>query len=149
MVLVAASAAPVKIKDEVLARPMILPRRDLTLLELQQHLERCGPARNFVPTHISLSFPESEGSTEIRFPAEKLTLREFVEILDSVPAASLATHFQRHDFSRWLQDVFGDYPLASTVREIEDRRGLGNDDGVAALTQAVRARYDFVDPFHP
>ncbi len=77
------------------------------------------------------------------------TLREFVEILDSVPAASLATHFQRHDFSRWLQDVFGDYPLASTVREIEDRRGLGNDDGVAALTQAVRARYDFVDPFHP
>ena len=75
------------------------------------------------------------------------TLRQFVEMLEASPPGSLEVHFDNHDFSRWIQDVFGDYPLASTVRQIEDRHRVDVEaNGVAAVTQAVRARYEFVDP---
>lgn len=82
-VVVAASAAPGKIKGKVLSRPMILPGRDLTLAELQECLEFSGRAIDGMPTRISLTFSEDEGSTEIRFPDENLTLQEFVASVES------------------------------------------------------------------
>ncbi len=48
------------------------------------------------------------------------TLREFVSILEQSNLKALDGHLRRSDFSRWIAGVFGDYPLAKTIRQIED-----------------------------
>jgi hypothetical protein len=75
------------------------------------------------------------------------TLRDFVGVLESAPVAAFDGHLRRGDFSRWLEDVFGDYPLAASVRQIEaDYRAGTAVDAQTTLTQAVRARYEFLEP---
>ena len=79
--------------------------------------------------------------------ASARTLRDFVTIVESLPASAIEGHLRRGDFSRWLEDVFGDYPLGTTIRQIEsDARGGTAVDPRATLTQAVRARYEFLEP---
>jgi hypothetical protein len=74
------------------------------------------------------------------------TLREFVFALEQAPAAVLENHLRRGDFSKWVADVFGDYPLAATLRGIEREFRRGRVNGVlASLGQAVRARYEFME----
>lgn len=74
------------------------------------------------------------------------TLRELVSVLSRTTTAGLDGHLCRHDFSHWISDVFGDYPLANSVRAIEDDYCDGNSAAVTArLSEAVRSRYDFVD----
>ena len=71
------------------------------------------------------------------------TLKDFVDLLARLPDAELLPHMRRHDFSRWLEHVFRDCPLATHVKAIESRvatdrvRDLVND-----IAQAVRARYE-------
>lgn len=71
------------------------------------------------------------------------TLKDFVELLARLPDNELVPHLRRHDFSRWLEHVFRDCPLATHVKAIESRiatdraRDLVND-----VVQAVRARYE-------
>ena len=49
----------------------------------------------------------------------------------------------RHDFSRWLGDVFRDDPLASHLRTIEERAGTEDTRDVAAdVARAIRTRYE-------
>ena len=75
------------------------------------------------------------------------TLREFVEVMEATPSSALQGHIQRGDFSRWVADVFGDYPLAQELHRIEEQYRAGSRDDVAAsLGRAVRARYEFVEP---
>ncbi len=75
------------------------------------------------------------------------TLREFVSIVEQSPATTLDGHLRRSDFSSWIAGVFGDYPLAKALRQIEDDYLAGGGPDVAAsVVQAVRARYEFVDP---
>ena len=75
------------------------------------------------------------------------TLREFVSIVEHSPVTALDGHFQRHDFSNWIMGVFGDYPLARTVRRIEDDYLAGGEpDVISSLAQAIRARYELIDP---
>ena len=75
------------------------------------------------------------------------TLRDLVQMLERSRVSALDGHLRRGDFSRWIGDVFGDYPLAKTVRQLEQNYGAGADgDLPAALAQAVRARYEFLDP---
>jgi hypothetical protein len=75
------------------------------------------------------------------------TLREFVSIVEQSPVTELDGHFQRHDFSNWIMGVFGDYPLAKTLREIEDDYLAGvRLDVTSSLARAVRARYELIDP---
>jgi hydroxymethylpyrimidine pyrophosphatase-like HAD family hydrolase len=74
------------------------------------------------------------------------TLREFVAIVEQTPVKSLHGHLRRGDFSRWIADVFGDYPLARTVRGLEDEYRAGRlADVPARLGEAIRARYEFVE----
>jgi hypothetical protein len=75
------------------------------------------------------------------------TLRDFVAELERSPVQAFDGHLRRGDFSRWITDVFGDYSLGKTVRQVEDdyRRGR-RIDATAALAEAVRARYDFLNP---
>jgi len=71
------------------------------------------------------------------------TLREFMDILQTIPTSHLEGHLQRHDFSRWLLDVFRDAPLAAEVRAIERRTGVDDSRDLAAdIAQFIRARYD-------
>jgi hydroxymethylpyrimidine pyrophosphatase-like HAD family hydrolase len=71
------------------------------------------------------------------------SLKEFVDQLAHVADTDLAPYLLRHDFSRWLEHVFRDCPLATHVKAIENRaatdcaRDLVND-----ISQAVRARYE-------
>ena len=49
------------------------------------------------------------------------TMKEFIGLLAVLPAGHIEGHLERHDFSRWLTDVFRDMPLASHVRRLEAR----------------------------
>ncbi len=71
------------------------------------------------------------------------TLKEFMGLLAALPSARIQSHLERHDFSRWLADVFRDSPLASHLRTIEARVGTEDARDVAAdIAQAIRARYE-------
>jgi hydroxymethylpyrimidine pyrophosphatase-like HAD family hydrolase len=71
------------------------------------------------------------------------TLKEFVELLGQLSDSDLAPYLQRHDFSRWLGQVFRDCPLATHVRTLESRLGIDRPrDLIDDIAQAVRARYE-------
>jgi hypothetical protein len=75
------------------------------------------------------------------------TLREFVEVIDHSRLPALDGHLRRGDFSRWIADVFGDCGLAESIRQLEEQyRGGGAPADIgASLSQAVRARYEFLE----
>jgi hypothetical protein len=74
------------------------------------------------------------------------TLREFVAAVEKRTAADLKGHLLRGDFSKWIANVFGDFPLAKTLRQLEeDYRSGQNADPVPNLVQAIRSRYEFID----
>jgi hypothetical protein len=80
------------------------------------------------------------------------TLRDFVAVLEDDSASSWDGHLRRGDFSRWIEEIFGDYPLAATVRDIEAQArttGVLTGRTAAAIAQAVRTRYDFLPPTSP
>jgi len=84
-------------------------------------------------------FRDREGS-----PVRARTLKEFVTVLDGLPAADLRGHLDRHDFSRWIEDVFRDRGLGTRIRVLE-RRAMKDDDArkvLEAIGQAIRARYE-------
>jgi hypothetical protein len=75
--------------------------------------------------------------------ARARTLKEFTGLLATLPADRLEGHLRRHDFSRWIEDVFRDRPLAAHVREVESRVQSDDPCEVAeAIAQAIRARYE-------
>jgi hypothetical protein len=78
------------------------------------------------------------------------TLREFVAVVERSPAAAFDGHLRRGDFSRWIASVFGDYPLATVVKRVEEDYRAGNlPDVVASLVEAIRLRYEFMEPETP
>ena len=71
------------------------------------------------------------------------TLKEFMGLLSTLPPAPIEGHLSRHDFSRWIGDVFHDQPLASHVHSVEARVGTEDVGDIAAdIAQAIRARYE-------
>lgn len=71
------------------------------------------------------------------------TLRQFVSMLEELPPATVDGYLRRSDFSRWIGDVFGDYPLSTTIAAIEERhRAAADPDSAHAVAEAVRSRYD-------
>lgn len=76
------------------------------------------------------------------------TLREFVAIIEQEKALMLDGHLLRHDFSHWISGVFGDYPLAKMMHSIEsDYRAGKLTDVIARVSEAVRSRYEFTEPY--
>jgi hydroxymethylpyrimidine pyrophosphatase-like HAD family hydrolase len=79
-------------------------------------------------------------------PSRARTLRQFVAALESAPEESFDAHLRRGDFSRWINDVFGDFPLAQRLRALEDRHRVGTRaETIAEVAAAIRARYDLAD----
>jgi hydroxymethylpyrimidine pyrophosphatase-like HAD family hydrolase len=75
--------------------------------------------------------------------ARAQTLREFIALLSREPESTLDPHLTRHDFSRWLSEVFRDGSVAARVRALEDRIGHEQTREIATdIAQAIRARYD-------
>ncbi len=71
------------------------------------------------------------------------TLKDFVHALDVMPSEVLEGHARRRDFSRWLAEVFGDYPLALSVRTLEERsRDERDSTAVPAIASTIRGCYD-------
>lgn len=74
------------------------------------------------------------------------SLKEFLEILGNCPSDVLDGHLRRGDFSRWIADVLGDYPLAAQLRTIEHLYRLHQVLGVRdAIAQAISDRYILSD----
>jgi hydroxymethylpyrimidine pyrophosphatase-like HAD family hydrolase len=75
------------------------------------------------------------------------TLREFVAVLEDTSAGSVKGHLQRSDFSRWIANVFGDYPLAEIVSRFESDYRQGRlPDPSESMARAIRSRYEFIAP---
>jgi hydroxymethylpyrimidine pyrophosphatase-like HAD family hydrolase len=73
------------------------------------------------------------------------SLKEFTGILAMLPSDQIAGHLRRHDFSRWLVDVFHDHGLGARIRALEEEMETRDSVDVAAdVAQAIRARYDTV-----
>lgn len=74
------------------------------------------------------------------------TLREFVDVLEHASAATLEPYLRRGDFSRWIDDIFGDHALAAELRAEEQRfTEAADDDVVPEIVGAIRARYDLTE----
>jgi hydroxymethylpyrimidine pyrophosphatase-like HAD family hydrolase len=73
------------------------------------------------------------------------TLRAFMGLLAALNSRHIEGHLRRHDFSRWINDVFRDRPLASHIRRVEGEVGEEDPRLIAdAISQAIRARYDTI-----
>lgn len=72
------------------------------------------------------------------------SFRDLVAVLEADAGARFRGHADRHDFSRWVRDVFRDGVLAARLHEIETRIRSEEPRAVAdAIAQAIRARYEF------
>lgn len=73
------------------------------------------------------------------------SLKEFLGFITSLPPGIVDAHLRRHDFSRWIADVFRDGALAVRVRAFEAEAGQDSTkDIVSEIDQTVRARYERV-----
>ena len=73
------------------------------------------------------------------------TLRQFIAELER-PSADLSGHIRRGDFSRWIQEVFGDFALAGELRALEQTANAAADpDTVPRIVTAIRGRYDVIN----
>jgi hypothetical protein len=94
-----------------------------------------------VPRGRAFVFERTDGA-----PHVARTLREFVAEIETSPSESLTAHLRRGDFSRWVADVFGDYPMAVTLRRLEQEHHTRGTEGMAhRLSDAIRSRYEFVE----
>ncbi len=71
------------------------------------------------------------------------TLKEFIGLLAVLPPDHIRGHLRRHDFSRWLAEVFRDTSLAAHVRSVERQAAIDDPKDLAAdIAQSIRARYE-------
>lgn len=105
---------------------------------------RSGPRPLEPVIRVPVADPQAFVFTgNVRSGARARTLKEFNGLVAALPAERLVGHLRRHDFSRWIEEVFRDRPLASHLRKVED--GVDTDDPrdiADAVAQAIRARYD-------
>jgi hypothetical protein len=71
------------------------------------------------------------------------TLKAFIRTVGQLPPRVLDAHLRRHDFSRWLDEVFRDAPLAARVHGLEERLDHDEPRSIAeAIARLIRARYE-------
>jgi len=136
---------------EVAALPVTAESRgDVTRIHLTPRLT---PHIRHVAKYVDIPVPERDRFVFWRGngPSGEYahTLRELINVLGNGKPAAFERHLKQHDFSRWIADVFGDYPLAKSVAEAEDHSVAdGPAHAIGELIAAVRIRYDLLDPLH-
>jgi hypothetical protein len=112
--------------------------------------ERLTPHVRHRQKYVDVPVPDGRafvfGSGSRTVTARAHTLREFVEVLDKLDVTRDGGYLRRGDFSRWVDDVFGDHALA---RELEghERRYAREEysDALERIADAIRTRYDLTD----
>jgi hypothetical protein len=113
---------------------------------------RLTPHVRHLAKYIDIPVPHSRGFVfwnDGRAPGVRVfTLREFVAALEKAPVATLEGHLQRNDFSSWVAGVFGDYQLGMNIRQLEAKYQQGERaaDVGSSIAQAIRGRYEFLEP---
>ena len=70
------------------------------------------------------------------------TLSEFSDLLGECAGDVVAAHLRRHDFSRWIANVYRDRTLAAQVSALEkDQAARHADDATKALAKLISDRY--------
>ena len=72
---------------------------------------------------------------------EAASLYEFLQLIQTVPLASLEYHDHREDFSRWAEGALSDVDLAARLRKLAHRQ-LEGKQLREALRQTVAVRYE-------
>jgi hydroxymethylpyrimidine pyrophosphatase-like HAD family hydrolase len=89
-----------------------------------------------VPAYLAFYFPGIGGR-------HAQTLTEFMDLLVQAPCEALDGHLRRHDFSRWIRDVYGDRTLSAEIHLLEDAYEQGRRlDVNNALAQIIHDRYE-------
>ena len=129
-----------------------LPVTDEAGTELRTFIigERLTPHVRHRQKYVDVPVPDTRafvfGYGRRSVTARAHTLREFVEVLKTLDATEGNGYLRRHDFSRWIDTVFGDHALA---RELEDheRRYAKQvyPEALEQIVEAIRTRYDLTD----
>jgi len=108
--------------------------------------ERLTPHVRHRDKYLDVPVPERLGFTFAAdasgAPRVARTLRRFVSIIEQ--GVDCDGYLRRGDFSRWVGEVFGDYALASELRDVET--GYRRNPSAAAahdVPHTVRSRYEF------
>ena len=135
-----------------LDQAVALPVTDEAGAELRTFIigERLTPHVRHRQKYVDVPVPDSRafvfGFGRPTGTARAHTLREFVEVLETLDGPQAGGYLRRRDFSRWVGGVFGDHALA---RELEghERRYAGQESphAVRQIADAIRMRYDLTD----
>jgi hypothetical protein len=97
-----------------------------------------------VPVPASRAFVFTGKDSPVGARAE--TLNELISGLATAGRETVDGHLRRHDFSRWLTDVFGDHVLGAEIRGLENRNRLESVVDIReSIINAIGVRYDTVD----
>lgn len=97
-----------------------------------------------VPVEGRDAFVFTRDGTPVGPPAR--TLGEFSELLGRCPGEVIAGHARRHDFSRWIANVYRDRTLATRVFTLEkDRASRPAEAMHSALAALISERYFLAD----
>jgi hypothetical protein len=91
-----------------------------------------------VPVPAERAFVFTDTHTQVR----ARTLKEFIDALSQSRTEPLGGYLERHDFSRWIDRVFGDYSLAKQMEALEDAASGGQELMVRdAIIRLIEERY--------
>jgi hypothetical protein len=98
-----------------------------------------------VPVPASRAFVFTEKGLPNGTRAE--TLDDLIAGLATADRETVDGHLRRHDFSRWLTDVFGDQVLGAEIRKMESRSQLESIVDIReSIIKAIGVRYYTADP---
>ncbi len=99
-------------------------------------------AEGRVPYDLGFTFRDARGWVG----EHVVSLQEFAAELEHAPRASVAHHAARHDFSRWIEDVFRDTRLAGAVARAERSFDWNVPTGfLQSVRELVALRYTEAD----
>ena len=80
-------------------------------------------------------------------PVQARTLKQFTEALSHATVQSISGYLNRHDFSRWVDAVFGDYTLAAQIEALEKQNGSRHEPVLRdAIIRLIEERYALGQP---
>jgi hypothetical protein len=91
-----------------------------------------------VPVPVERAFVFTDMRPELR----ARTLKEFIEALANSSLRALRGYLDRHDFSRWVDLVFGDYTLAAQIEKLENQNGSAQEAALRGdIIRLIEERY--------